>query len=49
MIQQFQIPPQIQYTLGMPLEGQNPKTHRYQYTLDMPQQNQTPIRPQIQT
>jgi len=48
MTQQFQVPPQIQYTLGMPLEGQNPKTPRYQYTFDMPQQSQTPIRPQVQ-
>ena len=49
IVQQFQMPPQIQYTLGMPQEGQNLKAPRYQYIVDMPQQSQTPIRPQVQT
>jgi len=48
MTQQFQVPPQIQHTLGTSLEGQKPKTPKYQYTFDMPQQSQNPIRPQVQ-
>ena len=39
MTQQFQVSPQIQHTLGMPLERQNPKTPKYQYTFDIPQQS----------
>lgn len=49
MVQQLQMQPQIKYTLGMPLEGQNPKTPRYQYTVDIPQQSQTLARSQVQT